>query len=50
MVAMNEHGKKNNVPALELRKPVQQKRSRQAVLRRKLRKELGAQFVSAGQG
>ena len=49
MVAMNEHGKKSNVPALELRTPDQQRRSRQAVLRRKLRKELESQFASATQ-
>ena len=49
MVAMNEHGQKNNVPPLELRTPEQQRRSRQAVLRRQLRKDLEAQFASARQ-
>ena len=47
MVAMNERGIKCDVPALELRTPDQQRRSRQAVLRRKLRRELEAEFASA---
>ncbi|MEQ1660661.1 MAG: acyl-CoA thioesterase [Hylemonella sp.] len=50
MVAMNEQGMKNTVPALEFRTPDQIRRSRQAVLRRTLRKELESQFDSATQG
>ena len=49
MVAMDEHGKKRTVPALELLTPDQHRRRRQAVLRRKLREELEAQFASATQ-
>jgi acyl-CoA hydrolase len=49
MVAVDEHGGKNKVAALELRTPEQQRRSRQAVLRRKLREELAARFASAAQ-
>jgi acyl-CoA hydrolase len=47
MVAVNEHGETNSVPALVLQTSEQQRRSRQAVLRRKLRQELEAQFASA---
>lgn len=50
MVAVSEHGKKNNVAALELQTPEQQRRSRQAVLRRKLRQELEGRFTSATEG
>ncbi len=50
MVAVNEQGKKKNVAALELQSPEQQRRSRQAVLRRNLRKELEGRFASAAQG
>ncbi len=49
MVAVNEHGNKIKVAALELHSPEQQRRSRQAVLRRDLRKELEGRFASATQ-
>jgi acyl-CoA hydrolase len=46
MVGVDEHGGKSKVPALELRTSEQQRRSRQAVLRRKLRAELAARFAA----
>lgn len=49
MVAMDEHGRKASVPALVLHTPEQQRRSRQAVLRRQLRADLEAQFACARQ-
>lgn len=46
MVAVDAHGGKGKVPALELLTPEQQRRSRQAVSRRKLREELAARFAA----
>ncbi|TFZ03424.1 acyl-CoA thioesterase [Ramlibacter rhizophilus] len=50
MVAMDENGRKKAVTPLELVTPDQQRRSRQAVLRRELRRELEARFSSVGRG
>jgi acyl-CoA hydrolase len=50
MVAVDEHGQKKNIAALDLRTADQQRRSRQSVLRRKLRKELEERFASATEG
>jgi acyl-CoA hydrolase len=50
MVAVNEHGGKEQVAPLQLSTPEQQRRSRQAVLRRKLRRELEERFASVTEG
>ena len=46
MVAVNEQGAKEKVAALPLQTPDQQRRSRQAMLRRKLRHELEDRFAT----